>query len=571
MENRNTIESVVKYTVSAMKDFYKADHKSQYPENTTKVYSNFTPRSTKYFKDSTDNKIVVFGIQAMLIDFLIEDWNSFFISPKQNSIAKYKHLMDSTLGKDVIQTKHLEELYDLGYLPLHIKAIEEGKRVQSKIPVLTITNTNDKFYWLVNYLETVISTELWKPMTMATVAFEFRKLFESYAKETSTIEWFVPFQGHDFSMRGLANRFEAFKNSIAHLTCFVGTDTIPAIDGAEYFYPNDDDSLIGTSVFASEHSTITMQIHDVLRKNNLTDTLENRRLAEEEVLKYMLTKVYPQGIYSHVSDSYDYWYLLSNTLPKLKNIIENREDISETQISRLVIRPDSGDPEKVICGYNILDADDDNMEVNTTDSLLKKLQKQFQKQNYYDAFKLNGKIYDIKSLRILSKEEAMGSLRTLYSIFGGKKNDKGYIDLNSKIGLIYGDSITLERAKKILERMKYLGFSSTNVVFGIGSYSYQYMTRDTLGFAMKATYGEVNGKGINIFKEPKTDSGTKKSAKGLLYVDYKDNEYVLYDQVSPEKESDNSNQLKTVFLNGELIKKISLNEIRENIKKELEK
>jgi nicotinic acid phosphoribosyltransferase len=78
------------------------------------------------------------------------------------------------------------------------------------------------------------------------------------------------------------------------------------------------------------------------------------------------------------------------------------------------------------------------------------------------------------------------------------------------------------------------GFASTNVVLGIGSFTYQYNTRDTFGFAMKATYVEVNGEGREIFKDPITDDGTKKSATGLLHVTKNENGYMLVDKVSSE-------------------------------------
>ena len=107
----------------------------------------------------------------------------------------------------------------------------------------------------------------------------------------------------------------------------------------------------------------------------------------------------------------------------------------------------------------------------------------------------------------------------MWDIFGGIENSKGFKELDSHIGAIYGDSITLERATQICERLKLKGFASTNVVLGIGSFTYQYNTRDTFGFAMKATYGEVDGNGREIYKDPITDDGTKKSAKGLMKIE----------------------------------------------------
>ena len=144
---------------------------------------------------------------------------------------------------------------------------------------------------------------------------------------------------------------------------------------------------------------------------------------------------------------------------------------------------------------------------------------------------------------------------------------KSSLELGSGNGSIYGDSITLERAKQICERLKAKGFASTNVVLGIGSYTYQYNTRDTFGFAMKATYGEVNGEAREIWKDPITDDGTKKSAKGLLSVWKDDEGYFLQDQVSEEME--NEGELEVVFEDGKLMKEFTLTEIRQNVSNNL--
>jgi len=159
--------------------------------------------------------------------------------------------------------------------------------------------------------------------------------------------------------------------------------------------------------------------------------------------------------------------------------------------------------------------------------------------------------------------EMMGSVRCLWDIFGGTLTSKGYRTLNQRVGLIYGDSITLKRANQILDRLEKLGFSSDNIVFGVGSYSYQFLTRDTFGFAMKATWGQVNGMGRELFKDPKTDDGTKKSAKGLMRVEFEDGEYVHYDQQTPEMEE--LGELKVIFKDGEFFNLTSIKEIREKL------
>ncbi|MEO8240232.1 MAG: nicotinate phosphoribosyltransferase, partial [Flavobacterium sp.] len=157
-----------------------------------------------------------------------------------------------------------------------------------------------------------------------------------------------------------------------------------------------------------------------------------------------------------------------------------------------------------------------------------------------------------------------GVIELLWDVFGGSVNAKGHKELVPQIGAIYGDSITVARATQICERLKTKGFASTNVVLGIGSFTYQYNTRDTFGFAMKATYGEVDGEGRAIFKDPITDDGTKKSAKGLMKIDLVDGVYHLTDNVSWEEEQ--KGELKEVFRDGKLLIDQSLSEIKIRVK-----
>jgi len=474
-------------------DFYKADHRRQYPTGTTKVYSNFTPRSDKLAKNSSmyDGKVVFFGLQYFIKDFLIKEWNEeFFLKEKQDVVKKYKRRMDNALGLGAIPTEHIEALHDLGYLPIKIKALPEGVAFNIKVPCLTIENTIDEFFWFTNYLETVMSCELWKPCTSATTARQYRLILDKYAKKTGD-ESFVDFQAHDFSFRGMSNRYDAASSGAAHLLFFKGTDSVVSIDFLEDYYGADSDKeLIGCSVPATEHSVMCM----------------GSKESELDTFRRLVTEIYPSGIVSIVSDTWDLWKVLDKYAPALKSEIEARE-------GKVVFRPDSGNPVDIICG-------------NATQY---------------------GRAKD-------------GCLELLWKHFGGTVNEKGYRVLNPKVGLIYGDSITLERAEAILELMEEMGFASTNIVFGVGSFTYQYVTRDTYGFAMKATSGVVNGERRDIFKNPITDNGIKKSAKGILKViKNPDGNYAVIDNC----DSDEDTELKTVFDNGVLLIENSLSDIRE--------
>lgn len=483
-------------------DFYKADHRRQYPEGTEYVYSNFTPRSGKLAPvlESYDNKVVFFGLQGFIKHFLIETWNQeFFAKPKADIVKAYKSRMDGALGVDAVPTDHIEALHDLGYLPIRIKALPEGSRVNMRVPMFTIINTKPEFFWLTNYLETSLSAGLWKSCATATLAYEYKKLLRDAAIKTGVDLEGIAIQAHDFSFRGMSGIHDAVQHGAGHLTSFIGTDTVAAIDYLENYY--NAAGVIGVSVPATEHSVMCMGTQE----------------DEVETFRRLIEDLYPKGIVSIVSDTWDFWQVITDFTVALKDKILARQP-NELGLAKLVFRPDSGDPVKIICGDP--DAPKDS-----------------------PAYK--------------------GAVQCLWDVFGGTYTSAGYKVLHERVGLIYGDSITLERAKRILEGLAAKGFASNNIVLGIGSYTYQYMTRDSFGFAMKATWGQVNGAGRDIFKDPKTDDGLKKSAKGLLRVEKDGEDFVLYDQQSSEQEAKGA--LEIVFEDGELQVDDTLGNIRDRL------
>lgn len=103
---------------------------------------------------------------------------------------------------------------------------------------------------------------------------------------------------------------------------------------------------------------------------------------------------------------------------------------------------------------------------------------------------------------------------------------------------------------------------------GIGSFTYQFNTRDTLGFAAKGSWFETNEGSFDIYKDPITDDGTKKSIKGLVRVDYDENgEIVLFPQQTIEEE--NQGLLQVIFEDGKFYNVTTLSEIRERILKQI--
>ena len=236
-------------------DFYKTGHCAQYPKGTEYVYSNWTCRSDRWAHvlPDFDHKVVFFGLQGVCQWLLIDLWNrEFFDRPKDEVVAYYKRRMDSCLGPGAVDVQHIADLHDLGYLPLLIKALPEGSRVDIRVPMFTIVNTDPRFFWVTNYVETQLSAELWKAMTSATTAYEYRRLFDSYAIKTGIDPSFVQWQGHDFSFRGMSGITDASQSGAGHLLSFTGTDSIASIDYLENYYSGE--GLIGGSVPATEHS-----------------------------------------------------------------------------------------------------------------------------------------------------------------------------------------------------------------------------------------------------------------------------------------------------------------------------
>lgn len=527
-------------------DGYKLDHRRQYPEGTEYVYSNWTPRSCTYFPEASEG-VVVFGIQYFIKEYLMTQFREeFFNLPKERAVNKFKRRIDTFLGEgNQVGTKHIEELYDLGYLPIRIKALPEGTLCPIRVPALTFINTDPRFFWLTNYFETLISTTLWLPMTSATSARLYKKELKRHAEKTGfSKDVMLEFLCHDFSMRGMAGVEAAIMSGMAHMTSFVGSETIPAIGALERYYnANAEKELIAATVPATEHSVMCA----------------GGKEGEFETFKRLITEVYPTGFVSIVSDTWDFWQVMTEYLPKLKDTILARD-------GRLVIRPDSGDPVDIICGINPIELWEvdgkyyHNPEWNYRHETDPDFIIDYIRKHPNDKF--------IKSIEV-TEAQVKGAYELLWDIFGGTVNEKGYKVLDTHIGMIYGDSITLERQKEIYRRLEEKGFAATNLVLGVGSFTYQYKSRDSLGFAMKATWCQVNGEGREIFKQPKTDNGTKNSLKGLICVaPTPDGSYEAIDQCPKSQEE--LGELQTVYENGVLIKDWTLEEIRRNINASIE-
>lgn len=509
-----------------MTDVYKLGHLRMYKPGTTKVYSYLCARSTK-----KEQKALFFGLQPYLKlleqGVTKEDAQEFF--------QYFSEILGTAVPKD-IETK-INELVELGYIPLEIKAVPEGTYLDNRNVLATVTNTDPRFYWVVGFFESLL-LKVWNTTSVATLSHKFKKLVTKFTKETSDSDFLLPFLVHDFGYRGVSSEETAELSGAAHLVNFCGTDTIPAVKFMKQNYAGE--GLIGASVPASEHS-----IHCSFGP------------TEQDELDYInnMMDLNPTGIVSVVSDAYDYFRMLTVTLPKVKEKILTRD-------GKYVVRPDSGDPMSILCGntYRLLPCENVNDVV-------------YNKSNF-EVFECNDKFYkrsmpdgtfdsciaeEIQYSELTSEQK--GTFRLMDELFGSTINSKGYKELNPKVGVIYGDGMYFERYNAILDKMKEMGYANTNLVIGIGGLLLQQHNRDDLGFAFKATYAEINGVATELYKDPVTDPG-KRSHKGLMMLIKNDNgTYETIDQCTVAEEK--CGELSTVFLNGKITKLQTLAEIRE--------
>lgn len=458
-------------------DTYKTGHMQQYPEGTTKIYSYLCARSNKKY-----DKAVFFGLQYYLKEYLSQKIT-------KEMVEEFLDIRQSILGPDTTGqiAEKMYALADLGYLPLEIKAVPEGTVIDNKNVLATITNTHPDFAWVVGFTESLV-LKVWNTTTVATSSKRFKDLVTKFADETCGHRGLVPFQVHDFGYRGVSSEETAELSGAAHLVNFLGTDTVPAVGFARKFY--NASAPIGLSVPASEHSVMCS-----FGQENELDAFKN------------MLKLYPSGLVSVVSDTYNLWNVLTNFASELKEEILARD-------GKFVFRPDSGDPESIICG---------------------------------DASAPEG------------SDENLGSIRLLDKMFGSTVNALGFKELNPKVGLIYGDGMYYERFERVLNRLKDMGYASSNLVIGVGGLLLQQHNRDDLGFALKATFAVVNGEERELMKDPITDSG-KKSHKGMMKLIKEDGVFKTIDQVTEAEES--TTLLDTVFRDGVVLKEYTFDEIR---------
>ena len=570
-----------------LSDYYKQCHPNFYPEGLQYLFTCGTARMSRI---PGVESIVNFGIQGFVKEYLVERFNKdFFDLDKEYVISKLREFLGETFDISEEDIKRFGELHDLGYLPIRVWAMPEGCVIpiysQKKnpdvvqVPFVAFESTHEKFAWVAEFLESISSVQLWYPIVIATMTkFTYRNIVDRHwdksvdgSTEMSAIS--------EFGFRGGQGLEGAVMASSAFLTSFNKTATAPAVEYMKKYYGKDMRyAEIGRGMRSTEHS--------VMCSNYAVDG------NEDEFIVRLLDKIAEEGNISIVCDSYDYW-------GRIECIIDKGSEIHNKIVGRngtTYIRGDSGDPFSIVTGTKsfvtiledkLFDSYSDIMDAldkAKSDINIQFIEYNEEENKYYPVRYAVCKYPCGKIIEFDPSLEELGTVGSLFRGFGGMYNSKGYIELDSKIRAIYGDSITPALAERIYTKLEDCGYAANNVALGAGSFSMQALevvengktaykpyTRDTFGIAFKATNCIVNGKEYPIYKNPKTDTGFKKSQRGMVVVGYdEEGNIVARDKLTvkefyTEVEKGN-NLMRPIFEDGKVLIDDSLEEIRERIK-----
>ena len=549
-------------------DFYKLTHILQYRPELRELTSYLTPRGSR-LKDI--DKVVFFGLSAYVHSYVVENFNdNFFNRPWWDSCNEVKEVLKEGLGYSdgmIFKTlDNLHALHELGYLPVEINAVAEGTLVPMGVPCLEIKSTNPQFFWVGQALEASLSAAIWHPMVSATIAREYRKIARGafFATVENGIDERTAMC--DFSMRGQESNESAVNASVAWLTSMWNSSTVAARKHIQNVYGKCDGNVRGLT--STEHSVMTS--HACLDGGD-----------EIPTFKYLFD-LYKDVSFAAVCDSYDFWNVLTNILPN--NFMQEIDERGKRGVF-IGVRHDSAEPVDALCGLPLITEDYYNKMVSWVewDSSLYK--------NYFvvcdDGTDFIASWDDEKNTWITESRprtwEEKGMVETMYEIFGGSVNSKGYKVLNPGIKAVYGDSITITRAKRIYKRLAIKGFAANNVSLGVGSFSFQALenedgtlspfTRDTFSVAVKNChskycdeYGTICER--HVFKDPKGFS-QKRSQVGLCRVFFDKNGNLTYEDGLYEKDLIGKNSAFVLYFKDGQEFKQNFESIRETIDENL--
>ena len=493
-----------------MCDFYKIVHRDMINQKMTKSMSYYTPRMSRVKRW---DKVVMFGLQMFCKTWLIDYFNeNFFEVPEEEIVADYQRVLDNSFGKGIYNTSSVRELHRLGYLPLEIIALPEGTLVPIHVPMFGITNTHPDFAWLPQALESLISAEMWYPQITATVGKTYRDIVDKYYALTCEDDIPRAKALGSFDFRGDQGLDAALKAAAGWCMSFVNTATVPAIPYLEKMFGAD------CTKEAVAYGAVSTE-HFVMCSNFAVDG------DEETFLRKMLTELYPNTSFSAVLDSYDYWNVIDNILPKLHNEIMAHNGC-------MLMRGDSGDCVEVV--------------TKTVFKLWEQFGGTVNSKGY--------KVLDPHVKAIYGDSITVQRCEQIYEIL----MQNGFACSNVALGVGSFSMHCIEETEDITvtadDGQKFTGRHTVLKPF----------TRDTFSSCIKACYAEIDGKEYPIFKDPK-EGGFKKSQKGLCYVYRDDNGELAYKDGYVGSTIPEGNLLETVFKDGRLVREYTLSDIRNRL------
>ncbi|WP_405306931.1 nicotinate phosphoribosyltransferase [Methanobrevibacter sp.] len=306
---------MIENNICLLTDSYKVTHHYFYPKGTEKIYSYLESRVGAEF-----NKTIFYGLQYIIKKYL----EGKIVT--QEKIDEADNLIANHIGPDIFNRDGWQYILDEhdGYLPIEIKAVAEGTPVDVGNALMTVENTDDKSYWLPNYLEPLL-LQVWYPSTVATLSAEVRKLCNFYLEVTGSVKDNLDFMLHDFGYRGATSTESSMLSGSAHLLSFSGTDTIAALAMPENYY--NDSNLYGFSVQATEHSVMT-SLGPEGEISQILNVIDNAK----------------DGVLSLVIDSYNYRNFLEEAGKSGTELNEAILNFLDGEDNKVVFRPDSGEP-----------------------------------------------------------------------------------------------------------------------------------------------------------------------------------------------------------------------------------
>ncbi|QPN60425.1 nicotinate phosphoribosyltransferase [Synechococcus sp. CBW1002] len=445
-------------------DSYKTSHWLQYPPDLTAMGAYLESRGGE------NPATLFFGLQMLLLQSFTTPITQADVEEAEEFWQSHGLPFNRPGWERVVQVHG-------GRLPLLIRAVPDGSRVPTGQVLMTVESTDPQLAWLVTWVETQL-LRIWYPTTVATRSWQLRTVLAAALERSAddpAVE--LAFRLHDFGSRGVSSLQSAAIGGLAHLIAFRGSDTGAALVAGRRHY---DCPMAGFSIPAAEHSTVLAwgQKHEAQAYRNMLDHFAR-----------------PGAVLAVVSDSYDLWNAVDHLWGE-----QLRPQVIEAGAT-VVIRPDSGDPVRIVPEL----------------------------------------------------------LRRLEARFGSRMNGKGYRVLQH-VRVIQGDGITAQTLPLVLEAVLAAGFSAENVAYGMGGGLLQQLNRDTQRFVYKASWVERSGQILPVHKRPITDPA-KTSKAGVLDLIHTGGTYRTIVRPLPGIHPDSC--LQTVYENGELLNRCSLDQVRE--------